>query len=145
MGAAAKHARQLEDELKSVREEISTYREKVTEHFVTTADLVNKLTANYRDVYSHLAKGSQDLCGADAPKLVMVDATTDRLLAGGGEKEKQKEKEENKETDAVKAQAEAVESEREKGNGSAEPAEQAAPNPPEEKTAAPTGESRAVH
>ncbi len=139
MGAAAKHARQLEEELKSVRADTSAYREKVTEHFVTTADLVNKLTANYRDVYSHLAKGSQDLCGADAPKLVMVDASADRLITGGSDQAKEKEKDKDKGNGAVKAEAESMTAEQDSGNGSVEETTLAAR---EDKVAS---ESRAVH
>lgn len=41
------------------------YREHVSEHFSTTADLVQQMTESYRDVYQHLAQGAQDLCNEE--------------------------------------------------------------------------------
>ena len=35
----------------------------MTEHFSRTADLLNKLTDDYRSVYTHLANGADQLCG----------------------------------------------------------------------------------
>ena len=38
------------------------YRDKVEDHFLQTADLVNDMTQAYRSVHEHLSKGAQVLC-----------------------------------------------------------------------------------
>ncbi len=76
---AHQQAKRLEGELNEVRGEYDQYKEQVTQHFATTAELVNNLTASYRAVYQHLASSSQSLCGDNAPKLSMEGG--DRLLA----------------------------------------------------------------
>lgn len=48
-----------------LRNEFDQYRNKVTEHFVETADLVNTLTRNYKNVYDHLEDGAYELVGED--------------------------------------------------------------------------------
>ena len=57
--------RQLETEqrLQEAEERLGSYREEVEGHFRTTADLVNRLTSDYRDVHNHLAAGARQLCG----------------------------------------------------------------------------------
>lgn len=48
-----------------LRNEFDQYRNKVTEHFVDTADLVNTLTRNYKNVYEHLEEGAYELVGEE--------------------------------------------------------------------------------
>lgn len=48
-----------------LRNEFDQYRNKVTEHFVETADLVNTLTRNYKNVYDHLEDGAYELVGEE--------------------------------------------------------------------------------
>ncbi|NNF17056.1 MAG: DUF1043 family protein [Gammaproteobacteria bacterium] len=45
-----------------LREEFDDYREKVASHFGETSELFRDMTEKYRDVYNHLAAGSQSLC-----------------------------------------------------------------------------------
>jgi len=45
-----------------LQKEMDDYREQVSGHFATTSDLFKDMTEKYRDVYNHLASGSQDLC-----------------------------------------------------------------------------------
>ena len=54
--------RELESSLVSEQQQFHDYREQVSQHFMKTSDLVQKMTASYRDVYEHLASGSQTLC-----------------------------------------------------------------------------------
>ena len=54
--------RELESQLASAQQQFDDYREQVSQHFMKTSDLVQKMTASYRDVYEHLANGSQALC-----------------------------------------------------------------------------------
>jgi uncharacterized membrane-anchored protein YhcB (DUF1043 family) len=53
----------LENQLDQARQSRADYEAEVTEHFVQTAELLHKLTDDYRAVYSHLAKGADQLCG----------------------------------------------------------------------------------
>ncbi|MBY6205763.1 ZapG family protein [Halomonas denitrificans] len=45
----------------ALKQEHEEFREKVTTHFVETADLINKLTDSYKDVFDHLSKGAETL------------------------------------------------------------------------------------
>jgi len=68
----------LQDKLDSVSTELDDYRNRVTKHFVRTAELVDALAANSREIYNHLADGSQNLCDTDAVKL-KHDAQSQKL------------------------------------------------------------------
>ncbi len=84
--AGVKRSIQLDQELRETREELERYRGRVVEHFTTTADLVNRLTADYRAVYEHLAKGAQSLAGNQVPRLEAIASTPERPVeppAGG--------------------------------------------------------------
>lgn len=50
------------DEIKQTKTELHRYKQEVTSHFETTAELVNNLTEQYRKVHEHLASGAQTLC-----------------------------------------------------------------------------------
>ena len=66
-----RRARELEQELDELRRRFDGYREQVNQHFLTTSELVQKMTDSYRDVYEHLARGSEALCRnpVDTPSL----------------------------------------------------------------------------
>ena len=64
-----KRAAALQDELNSVNVELNEYRGRVTRHFARTAELVDSLAANSRDIYNHLAQGSQQLCDTRAVRM----------------------------------------------------------------------------
>jgi len=53
-----------QQELGQVQEELESYKKQVSGHFEETADLVNKMTESYRDVYKHLATSATTLCDA---------------------------------------------------------------------------------
>jgi uncharacterized membrane-anchored protein YhcB (DUF1043 family) len=62
---------ELEQQLQDLQRSQSRYRDEVSEHFSTTAELVQQMTDSYRDVYQHLANGAQDLCSGEvASKLL---------------------------------------------------------------------------
>lgn len=67
-----KRSIRLDQELQEARAELERYRNRVVEHFSTTADLVNRMTADYRAVYEHLAKGAQQLAGNQVPRLEAI-------------------------------------------------------------------------
>lgn len=52
----------LRQELNDAHSELARYKDQVNEHFETTAELVNGLTEQYRQVHQHLAAGAQTLC-----------------------------------------------------------------------------------
>ena len=53
----------LESQLDQAAQSRADYEAEVTEHFAQTADLLHKLTDDYRAVYTHLADGAEQLCG----------------------------------------------------------------------------------
>jgi uncharacterized membrane-anchored protein YhcB (DUF1043 family) len=67
--AGVKRSLQLDQDLRETRQELERYRNSVVEHFTTTAQLVNRLTDDYRAVYQHLARGAQELTGGRTPQL----------------------------------------------------------------------------
>lgn len=69
LGRAGSSAKQIGDELKQTKQELDAYRDKVTQHFSRTAELAEILAANSRDIYRHLASGSEELCNSDAIRL----------------------------------------------------------------------------
>lgn len=54
--------RELEEHLHSLQDKFERYQESVTQHFVTTAKLVNNVTQSYREVHEHLQRGAETLC-----------------------------------------------------------------------------------
>lgn len=54
--------RKLEEHLQKLEDQQEDYQHQVTEHFSETAQLLNQLTDNYKEVHEHLAKGAQLLC-----------------------------------------------------------------------------------
>ena len=52
----------LEQQLADKQQQLDSYRSQVSDHFKQTSELVQKMTESYRDVYEHLASGSQALC-----------------------------------------------------------------------------------
>lgn len=65
-GEIAKEKNQeLQEQLNGVRSELAGYQSEVSDHFRTTASLVQELTHSYRQVYEHLATGSNRLCSGE--------------------------------------------------------------------------------
>ena len=59
--------REVERKLDQVLQDKKAYEDEVVEHFSDTAKLLNNLTASYRDVHNHLAKGAATLCQGEGP------------------------------------------------------------------------------
>ena len=53
----------LESQLDQAKQDRADYEAEVSEHFSQTANLLHKLTDDYRAVYTHLAEGAEQLCG----------------------------------------------------------------------------------
>lgn len=54
--------RELEEHLHALQGKYDHYQDAVTQHFVSTAQLVNNLTNSYREVHEHLQRGAESLC-----------------------------------------------------------------------------------
>jgi len=52
----------LETRLERALESRADYEAEVAEHFARTAELLNRMTEDYQQVYSHLASGADKLC-----------------------------------------------------------------------------------
>ncbi len=59
---ARRQAGQLIRDRDEARQALNHYRDKVDDHFLQAADLVNDMTQAYRSVHEHLSKGVQVLC-----------------------------------------------------------------------------------
>jgi uncharacterized membrane-anchored protein YhcB (DUF1043 family) len=79
-----RRAQELQEKCDALQREFESYRGEVGQHFLRTSELVQKMTESYRDVYEHLASGSQVLCqnpvntpSLDLPDRPMLDARRD--------------------------------------------------------------------
>jgi len=70
---------EMAGELDAARSELNRYKEEVTEHFETTAELVNGLTEQYRRVHQHLASGAQSLSLNEHPGEALQASLQPRL------------------------------------------------------------------
>ncbi len=66
-----RQTRELREQIDTLQQELDNYRSQVGSHFQRTSELVQKMTQSYREVYEHLATGSQALCRnpVDTPRL----------------------------------------------------------------------------
>lgn len=51
----------LQHELERSKAELDEYREKLTKHFVRSAELLDNMADDYRQLYQHIAKSSNSL------------------------------------------------------------------------------------
>ena len=65
LGNSPSRVQELEARIRELKNEQDGYRANVSEHFNTTAELVQQMSDNYREVYRHLALGARDLCSPD--------------------------------------------------------------------------------
>lgn len=54
--------RELEEHLTALQRKYEHYQDSVTSHFVSTAQMINTLSNNYREVHDHLQRGAETLC-----------------------------------------------------------------------------------
>jgi len=83
-GDDRRHTSELEEKLDRLHQEFQGYRNQVGQHFRKTSELVQAMTDSYRNVYEHLASGSETLCQdplstphLDFPQRAELDAKTD--------------------------------------------------------------------
>jgi len=79
-GDKRRRAVELQERLDQLQQELDDYREQVGQHFRETSELVQAMTDSYRNVYEHLARGSETLCQnvstprLDLPQQVRLDS-----------------------------------------------------------------------
>ena len=73
-----RRAQELQSKIEALQEELDDYRGQVGQHFRRTSELVQKMTNSYREVYEHLASGSQALCKdpVNTPRLDIPETPT---------------------------------------------------------------------
>lgn len=72
--------RQLEQQIEDLQQTHKAYRENVSTHFNTTAELIQQMTESYKDVYQHLASGAQTLCDHEVADKMLPAGERDRLF-----------------------------------------------------------------
>lgn len=65
-------------ERNEAQKDLAQYRAEVDQHFVQTAELVNRLTDSYRQVHEHLSHGARDLC-SESGRRMAADASLNAL------------------------------------------------------------------
>ncbi len=72
--AGGRPAGNLRSRVTELEAELKDYKDKVADHFSTSAHLVNRLTDTYRDVHEHLATSANELCVDELTKHRLSDA-----------------------------------------------------------------------
>lgn len=73
--------RQLEQQIEDLQQTHKAYRENVSTHFSTTAELIQQMTESYKEVYHHLASGAQTLCDHEVADKMLPAGERDRLFS----------------------------------------------------------------
>ena len=80
----SKEETKLQTRIDTLESELDSYKTKVNDHFLTTAQLVNRLTEDYRHMHRHLASGADELCTSEAAQGQFQETliSTSSLLSG---------------------------------------------------------------
>ncbi len=98
--------------LEKAEQELAEYREKVTTHFQGTAQLVERMNENYREVYHHLAQGAQQLTDCETTLQVVQPPNITQQSAAALPQAVEKSHEEVEDKPVPEKSAEAVDDER---------------------------------
>lgn len=71
LSPSEKKSRTLETRLQETEEKLTSYQQEVTDHFAQTAQLVNNLTQNYKEVHEHLAGSALKLANIDISRQLL--------------------------------------------------------------------------
>jgi uncharacterized protein len=63
------------ESVESLRKENEVFREQVNDHFIQTAELINRLTDSYKAVFDHLSEGADNLVEEKAIRERMPQVT----------------------------------------------------------------------
>ena len=61
----ASRSRRVEQQMDDLQQKHTHYQAQVSEHFLQTAHLINRLNDDYREIHSHLAQGATELCNEE--------------------------------------------------------------------------------
>ncbi|MES2625563.1 MAG: DUF1043 family protein [Pseudomonadota bacterium] len=73
----------LEQQLQSLTNEHENYKNNVHAHFSSSAQLLNRLTESYKDVYVHMADGARSLCPDYISNQLNLNSDDKTLLGSG--------------------------------------------------------------
>ncbi len=62
----ASRSARVEQQMDDLHQKHTRYQAQVSDHFVQTAHLINRLNEDYRDIHNHLAQGATELCSEDS-------------------------------------------------------------------------------
>jgi uncharacterized membrane-anchored protein YhcB (DUF1043 family) len=79
--------RKITEELETMQETHQDYRQNVYSHFENTAQLVNALTQNYKDLYERLARDADMLCPEEITRQLALTKKRSDLLGNAPEAE----------------------------------------------------------
>jgi|TARA_B110000116_G_scaffold113580_1_gene98672 uncharacterized membrane-anchored protein YhcB (DUF1043 family) len=68
--------RQLQDSLQQAEGNLQGYQQEVSDHFTKTAELINNLTQDYKDVHEHLANSALKLSNAELSRSFIESANS---------------------------------------------------------------------
>ncbi|EGG95370.1 hypothetical protein IMCC1989_638 [gamma proteobacterium IMCC1989] len=77
LSPSEKKSRTLETRLKETEDKLNDYQQEVTDHFAQTAQLVNNLTQNYKEVHEHLAGSALKLANVDISRQLLDSGVND--------------------------------------------------------------------
>lgn len=58
-------SKKVEQQMDELQQKHTRYQAQVSDHFVQTAQLINRLNEDYREIHNHLARGATELCSED--------------------------------------------------------------------------------
>jgi hypothetical protein len=73
LSSSEQKTRNLEARLQDAEKNLANYQQEVTQHFSETAQLVNNLTQNYKEVHDHLAGNALKLANIDISRQLASD------------------------------------------------------------------------
>lgn len=82
-GIRPKSRQQLESQLKESESALKQYQLQMAEHFSHTANLVNNLTQNYRDLHEYLACSAQQLTNLDIQRNLITGGDIKGISGNG--------------------------------------------------------------
>lgn len=62
----ASRSARVEQQMDDLQQKHTRYQAQVSDHFIQTAHLINRLNEDYRDIHNHLSQGATELCSEDS-------------------------------------------------------------------------------
>ena len=81
--ASPARVKELENQIRYLKDKHNNYRDDVSDHFSMTAELVQHMTESYKEVYQHLATGAQSLCSNEVANR-LLPASSESVFESNG-------------------------------------------------------------